>query len=1243
MALIILITLLVLGQLKLHDARMFPTKDFFGVETFKVISHLCSISQQPLGGQKCCDCSDDCMKYKTCCIDKFWDYNTNDRLQPYLKFFFSKLNKYKSMSCEPALSVSQTHAVQTYYMVKSCLPNVTGEDVERCLQPSSHIKNDIPVLGNDTYLYRNLHCARCNLVFDYRFIDVQAKCENALKFTLQKTITKEELKYLDKCEFSLDTATPFKQQNIRDCQIKENVCPQTGSFYKLCNAYGETMGKYKNYHCAMCEPNHIPTEFFIFNITFFQPEFFRNETHNVTIHKTITKQELHPVPVPTPVIDFKCSFEKCQNQHCYLPNGKDSTKFENVFSIVMSSDNVVGIRNFKQKFPIRQFMNISKDYDFRFDEGLEQYLCNAPREKCCDCSDNCMEEKKCCIDKFWNETHPVSLSSYISQFIQKSQKYKDLSCEPVLPIASSSGYQTEHQLMVKSCLPKANVDNVKKCLHDSKNASFGSDLPVQGFDGYIYRNSFCAECNSIKKYKTISVEASCNLRDFRKLMYMNQNNSIELDMESTFKECLFSLPRSSKQSKKCKPMKTLRTDCPRTSRHFKLCHSYKGIIEGFQNYHCWLCNQNNPNITIPPVDYCDTKRCPFGTICVVTEPDFIGRSWSLLISFNNNKFQIGHQSPRSICKNGSKYDTRTLKCEKVICPNGFAFNGKSCSPKIKVLNISSNHYINIVKPTFDKCFFSNNVTMYIVAKKVINDSVKDFLKPLMPYLPKKNISYFVINNTNTEHSVLVLLNVNQSIYTLVESTNVIYNSSLWRNIEKIVITKGDGLQYTEHYKLDMSRYFPQNRICAEANAYNGDEESFKRSCKIKKRNVTFTMQNISMWIDINRTSSKKWYSTCKKFHLLSNCPQRKISDHVSFSKDGDLLNKRIGDIESYKANEYIPLFDGYSVCIKIASNGYIINHKKMETVYHIEYYISLIGTCVSIIAYILMMLSFLIFKQLRTVPGLNTLGMCISLFIADTTFLLAIHSYFSGNWCKIIAVVLHWCLLNAFMWSLIIAFDLISKFSSFTVASRGNSRKKFIRRCLCSLIVPTFIVSLSMTLEETSTLDIGYGVDGICWITSFYSRIGFYVIPVAIIFLITLSTLLYTIRKIHSEFKVNEEILKTGKKTKRETLKIALKLGIILGITEGLGFIQIAKPNLSFNEELFNACFALLYSTFRSLRGLFLCVVYSVGANIAVLYRKKINSFTMTGASESAILIDRHKGINTSSRSDASHTSTSHV
>ena len=86
-------------------------------------------------------------------------------------------------------------------------------------------------------------------------------------------------------------------------------------------------------------------------------------------------------------------------------------------------------------------------------------------------------------------------------------------------------------------------------------------------------------------------------------------------------------------------------------------------------------------------------------------------------------------------------------------------------------------------------------------------------------------------------------------------------------------------------------------------------------------------------------------------------------------------------------------------------------------------------------------------------------------------------------------------------------------------------------------------------------------------------------------------SLLYFIRKQENEAR---KTLKGSSRQNKDLLAISLKIILTLGIIEIIGFVQISKEDLSENEVMFNSTFAVLYTVLRSLRGLFLFMIYVV-------------------------------------------------
>ena len=81
----------------------FPWKYIFNhssdLETIKG-SYLCS-SKIRYQSNKCCECTKECLKYKTCCIDILWNVERPVRAKEYLDLLINVTSIYKDTSCEP--------------------------------------------------------------------------------------------------------------------------------------------------------------------------------------------------------------------------------------------------------------------------------------------------------------------------------------------------------------------------------------------------------------------------------------------------------------------------------------------------------------------------------------------------------------------------------------------------------------------------------------------------------------------------------------------------------------------------------------------------------------------------------------------------------------------------------------------------------------------------------------------------------------------------------------------------------------------------------------------------------------------------------------------------------------------------------------------------------------------------------------------------------------------------------------
>ena len=91
----------------------------------------------------------------------------------------------KSQRCLPLFPFDKDIG-EYYIMVDSCIPGANETDIERCLNSASNDQVDqMPVLGDDKYLYKNKFCALCNNVYKHNrgIVDVVCLSYQSYEYT----------------------------------------------------------------------------------------------------------------------------------------------------------------------------------------------------------------------------------------------------------------------------------------------------------------------------------------------------------------------------------------------------------------------------------------------------------------------------------------------------------------------------------------------------------------------------------------------------------------------------------------------------------------------------------------------------------------------------------------------------------------------------------------------------------------------------------------------------------------------------------------------------------------------------------------------------------------------------------------------------------------------------------------------------------------------------------------------------
>ena len=864
------------------------------------------------------------------------------------------------------------------------------------------------------------------------------------------------------------------------------------------------------------------------------------------------------------------------------------------------------------EFPIKNFFNITESSNKQFNGGLEQFTCNGSSNghaKCCQCDSDCMRYKTCCIDKLWDKNNPIPIETYLDRFEYETRKYKDLTCEPLLTLPKNSEHNSEKILMVSTCLPTASRADKAKCINNI-NLSSELTIPVLGFDKYLYKSSSCAKCNRIHQFEIVNITANCKSQLTNIYRPRSPNTlpptakpPLNINLLTRFTKCDFKLVRNSRVTypyvSVCRnPWSSLNKNCHKSSRFYKYCKSYTGPIAEYANYHCYKCNTENYSNDFLPIRTCPTK----------TSPSERGvYSWSFTINFGSDtKVQVhningntGNEN-QAYCGVGEMLNVLKGTCKKLFCPPSYKAVGSTC---LWVVQTSTSR-VNISNPAFDSCLVSEEAVLYVITTNN-NITVTKFINTFQIEMNTSSESFVSLLGTNI--TVLKRIkSVNMKLLSELQTKLSNQSSKLWLYAKSFYVRSLKKEMLSKLYGFDISRTFPDDGLCAEPITFDGSKTVFFPNCSANLKNSTLHKTAFISWMVLKKKGTLRKISTCSLFHLHSNCGLHVIKSNYIIDANKTLTYKQNNNKSlTLAAGEYLPLLQGIGVC------AVQVNHKTLLPVWHllktvrvVEYYISIIGTSISILCYIWIIATYLSFNELRNIPGLNTVAFCSCLLLADVSFIIATEAHTVYDLCKAIGIILHWSLLTAQMWVIVIAIDLASKFGVLTVVSRERNMKRFVRYCIFAFIVPTVIVLITLLLNETSKGYIGYGDYGVCWIKDFNARIFSYIVPISIGFVLSVATISFTVYKISLAEHESRQILSKSVGRKINVYKIALKLVVILGVTEMLGFIQIRKGILTENEQMFNSTFAMVYTVLRSFRGMMLWFVYIFNSRTYGMYKQ---------------------------------------
>ncbi|XP_028405818.1 adhesion G-protein coupled receptor G2-like [Dendronephthya gigantea] len=259
--------------------------------------------------------------------------------------------------------------------------------------------------------------------------------------------------------------------------------------------------------------------------------------------------------------------------------------------------------------------------------------------------------------------------------------------------------------------------------------------------------------------------------------------------------------------------------------------------------------------------------------------------------------------------------------------------------------------------------------------------------------------------------------------------------------------------------------------------------------------------------------------------------------------------------------------------------------------------LTVVGLSISGLFLIILLVTYGIFEDLRTLPGLNLMSLSISMLSSHLIWLIGTAHFKGTTVCEVLTVIEHYLFLVTFMSMSIISYHSCVVFSQIFSRISGNRLKQFAKYSTIVWITPGVFVAVCVTLDRTETAFDIYG--NTCWLSTDKAVLYLFLLPAAVLLVGNIYTFIKTALAI-SRFDKDTRILR---KDRKKNLAVCAKLATLVGFPWIFAFFGVIFPKVEVFEYLF--------VIFTSLQGTYIGMAFVCNKKTLQLYRKWWKSSNM--------------------------------
>ena len=288
------------------------------------------------------------------------------------------------------------------------------------------------------------------------------------------------------------------------------------------------------------------------------------------------------------------------------------------------------------------------------------------------------------------------------------------------------------------------------------------------------------------------------------------------------------------------------------------------------------------------------------------------------------------------------------------------------------------------------------------------------------------------------------------------------------------------------------------------------------------------------------------------------------------------------------------------ICTNL-TQSFTTNSTKIETMfrYPVAFRIlSFIGLSLDFVSCLLFLLTFFLFRDLRTFFSKLMVNFVLSILFGDVLFLVGapLFQYVRVDiLCSILAIAIHYVYLCHFSWMTVMGSELVRSFYHIKKLNKSDAEnwKLLTLYMLLGWLSPLVIVTPTIIVNFTVEDSVNYGVGSSCWINEPIALIVTFVVPVglSVIFnVITFIIVMVIVAHIRHKQMASSHDPKEQKKQSWKDFRFAVALLTVTGLSWLFGFLALFSSDLSWAWYLF-----IIFNTTQA-----------VAVLVAFLFTKKV-------------------------------------